>query len=36
MPHPATAAARRPCLRQHYRPSRVRAPAWLRQLWTWL
>jgi hypothetical protein len=23
-------------LRQHYRPSRLQAPGWLRQLWTWL
>lgn len=23
-------------LRQHYRPSRFRAPGWLRQLWVWL
>lgn len=22
-------------LRQHYRPSRLRAPSWLRQLWMW-
>jgi hypothetical protein len=25
-----------PGLRQHYRPSRFRAPGWLRQLWVWL
>ncbi|MEY3272180.1 MAG: hypothetical protein RLZZ341_1081 [Pseudomonadota bacterium] len=35
MSNPAT-AARAPRLRQHYRPSRLRAPAWLRQLWAWL
>ena len=28
-------AARAQSLRQHYRPSRLRAPAWLRQLWVW-
>lgn len=30
---PATSIA--PGLRQHYRPSRFRAPGWLRQLWMW-
>jgi hypothetical protein len=29
---PATRALR---LRQHYRPSRLCAPWWLRQLWAW-
>jgi hypothetical protein len=31
-----TPSIRTPGLRQHYRPSRVRLPGWLRQLWVWL
>lgn len=35
MSHHAT-ATRALRIRQHYRPSRLRAPSWLRQLWAWL
>lgn len=35
MQNPASATALSQGLRQHYRPSRYRAPGWLRQLWNW-
>jgi hypothetical protein len=35
MHHAAPASALNQGLRQHYRPSRLRAPSWLRQLWMW-
>jgi hypothetical protein len=31
---PDTIASR--ALRQHYRPSRLRCPSWLRRIWGWL